>query len=84
MAEERAGNTRAVLDVCAEDVVWMPPGGRPLRGRQTILRWLSGPPVAITSLELSNLEIHGQGRLAYKTCEYVTCVSAPRRDASGD
>lgn len=72
MAEELAGNATAVLSLCAEDVVWMPPGARPLRGRQTILNWMSGPPVQIHDLQLSNLEIGGDGRVAWKTCEFVT------------
>jgi uncharacterized protein (TIGR02246 family) len=77
MAEELSGNARAVIDLCAEHVVWLPPGGRPLRGRQTILRWLSGPPVPILSLDLSNVEIRGDGRVAYKTAEYVTTSQPP-------
>lgn len=72
MADERAGNATAVLDLCDEDVLWLPPGGRPMRGRQTILHWLSGPAVPIHDLALSNLEISGDGRVAWKTCEFVT------------
>jgi ketosteroid isomerase-like protein len=72
IADELAGNLTAVLDVCTEDVIWLPPGGRPLRGRQTILHWLSGPPVRIHDLRLSNLEISGDGRVAWKTCDFVT------------
>jgi uncharacterized protein (TIGR02246 family) len=72
VADERAGNAKAVLDLCDEDVVWLPPGGRPMRGRQAILQWLSGPPVHIHDLRLSNLDIAGDGRVAWKTCEFVT------------
>ena len=72
MADELAGDATAVLRLCTEDVVWMPPGARLLRGRQTILNWLSGPPVQIHDLRLSNLEIAGDGRVAWKTCEFVT------------
>jgi uncharacterized protein (TIGR02246 family) len=72
IADERAGNARAVLDLCDDDVLWLPPGGRPMRGRQTILHWLSGPAVSLHDVTLSNLEIAGEGRVAWKTCEFVT------------
>ena len=72
LADERAGNARAVLDLCHDDVLWLPPGGRPMRGRQTILHWLSGPSVRVQEVSLSNLEITGDGSVAWKTCEFVT------------
>jgi ketosteroid isomerase-like protein len=72
MSDELAGNAAAVLDLCSDEVIWLPPGGRPLRGRKTILQWLSGPPVQIRDLRLSNLEIAGDGRVAWKTCDFVT------------
>lgn len=72
MAEELAGNGTAVLSLCTEDVVWMAPGAPLLRGRQAIFNWLSGPPVQIHDLRLSNLEISGHGCVAWKTCEFVT------------
>ncbi len=77
VTDERAGNARAVLDLCDEDVLWLPPGGRPMRGRQTILHWLSGPAVPVHDLALSNLEIAGDGRVAWKTCEFVTTWQPP-------
>ena len=72
MANERAGNATAVLDLCEDDVLWLPPGGRPKRGKQTILHWLSGPPIVVHEHSLSNLEIAGDGRVAWKTCEFVS------------
>jgi uncharacterized protein (TIGR02246 family) len=72
VADERAGNATAVLDLCDDDVLWLPPGGRPMRGRQTILQWLSGPAVRLHDVTLSNLAIAGEGRVAWKTCEFVT------------
>lgn len=72
LSDEKAGNARAVLDLCADDVVWMPPNGRPLKGRQTILKWLSGPPVEIHDLRIANIVVEGEGRVAWKTCDFVT------------
>jgi uncharacterized protein (TIGR02246 family) len=77
VANERAGNAKAVLDLCDEDVLWLPPGGRPMRGKQAILHWLSSPAAPIQELRLSNLEIAGDGRVAWKTCEFVTTWQPP-------
>lgn len=65
-----------MLDYCADDVVWMPPDAEPLRGRQAIRRWLSGPPVLIEEIEISGLAIVGDGRVAWKTCDFVTVSRA--------
>ncbi len=82
IAMEKAGNATAVLDYCADDIVWMPPGAAPLRGAQAIRSWLSGPPVPIEKIELSNLAIAGDGRVAWKTCDFVTVSHAVGAAAS--
>jgi uncharacterized protein (TIGR02246 family) len=69
--EERAGNGAAILDLCDEDVVWLPPGGHPLLGRTAILQWTSGPAATVRDLTATNLRISGNGRVAWKTCEFV-------------
>lgn len=69
---EKAGDATAVLDLCADDIVWMPPDAEPLRGRQAIRCWLSGPRVLIDEIEISRLAIAGGGRVAWKTCDFVT------------
>jgi ketosteroid isomerase-like protein len=80
IGHELAGQATAILDICDADVVWLPPGARPLRGRETILHWLSGPPVAIQAIEVSHLEIRGQGHTAWKTCEFVTTLQPSPAD----
>jgi ketosteroid isomerase-like protein len=72
IAMEKAGNAAAVLDYCADDIVWMPPGVAPLRGRQAIRSWLSGPGLPIEEIAISGLAIAGDGRVAWKTCDFVT------------
>ncbi len=76
MSDELAGNTTAVLDLCADDVVWLPPGAPPLRGKRQILEWLSGPTVRLESLRLFNLEIRGGSATAWKTCEFESVLRA--------
>ena len=73
---ENAGNASAVLDYCADDIVWMPPGAAPLRGREAIRSWLSDPSALIDEIEISNLAIAGDGRVAWKTCDFVTASRA--------
>ena len=75
IAEEISGNNVGVLQFCTEDVMWMPPDARGLRGKETIARWLAGPTVDIRSLDVFNLEIHGSGGIAYKSCDYRTSYS---------
>ena len=58
----------------------MPPGVAPLRGRDSIRAWLSGPPEAIEAIEISGLTMSGDGRIAWKTCDFVT-VSRSTGDA---
>jgi ketosteroid isomerase-like protein len=76
IAVEKEGNATAVLDYCADDIMWMPPGAAPLRGSRAIRTWLSGPPVLIDEIEISNLAIAGDGRVAWKTCDFVTVSRA--------
>ncbi len=75
IAEEISGNSLGVLQFCSEDVLWMPPDAHRLRGKETITRWFAGPTVEIRSLDVFNLEIHGSGGIAYKSCDYCTSYS---------
>jgi uncharacterized protein (TIGR02246 family) len=71
---ELAGQASAVLDLCDDQVVWLPPGSRPLRGREAILHWLSGPPATVLALDVSRVDIEGRGDTAWRTCEFVTTL----------
>jgi ketosteroid isomerase-like protein len=76
IALEKAGDAAAVIAYCADDIVWMPPGAAPLRGREAVRRWLSGPPVLIDEIEISRPAIAGDGCVAWKTCDFVTVSRA--------
>lgn len=69
---ELAGNSAAVLRLCTEDVVWVPPDSPLLEGRDEISEWLQSAEVEIRSLEISDLRIRGGGTVAYKTANYTT------------
>ncbi len=72
LAEERAGRARTVLDFCDDDVIWLPPDGLALRGKEAVARWLDGAQLRVRSWHVSNLRIEGSGAIAFKTADYAT------------
>lgn len=73
---ELAGDSLAVLRLCTDDVLWIPPDAPLLEGKQAIARWLKVAEVEIESLEISGLRIGGGGTVAYKTANYTTAYVA--------
>ena len=69
---ELAGDSLAVLRMCTDDVVWIPPDSPVLEGREAIKRWLKRTEVEIKNLEISDVRIYGSGTVAYKTGNYNT------------
>lgn len=69
---ELAGDSLAVLRLCMDDVVWIPPDSPMLGGREAITRWLKGKKVEIKSIEVTDVRIGGSGTVAYKTGNYTT------------
>ena len=76
MEAERSGDSLAVLRLCTDDVVWIPPNSPVLEGREAIMRWLKRAEVEIGSLEVTELRIGGSGTAAYKTGNYTTGYKA--------
>ena len=72
LAQESACEADALLELCTEDIIWMPPTGRTLRGRAEVLDWLGGQPQTTDEVTLTNLKIDGDGRLAYKVADFRT------------
>lgn len=69
---ELAGDGLAVLELCTDDVVWMPSGSPVVEGREAIARLMEGAKAEIRSLEITDLRIGGSGTVAYKTANYST------------
>jgi ketosteroid isomerase-like protein len=69
---ERRGDNLAVLQLCTDDVMWMPPTSSPLVGQLAITEWLRSAEHKIINLETTNIRIRGSGSVAYKTSGYST------------
>jgi ketosteroid isomerase-like protein len=82
LSEELAGNLSGVLDLCSEDVVWLPPGLPALEGKAAIQAWLKGPSPRIEDLRLSNVRLRGHASLAYKLADFRTRYVPAGSDSS--
>jgi uncharacterized protein (TIGR02246 family) len=74
---ERSGDFQATLELCTNDVVWLPPNSAPLLGKEAIRQWLGTAQPEIKNLDLRGLRIRGSGSVAYKLCDYSTTYVAP-------
>ena len=76
IAEELANNRMAILQLCTDDAMWIPPGSQVIVGKEAIARWLSGAEVEIRDLHIANVSIYGAGPVAYLTSNYSTAYIA--------
>jgi ketosteroid isomerase-like protein len=67
---ELAGNARALVDLCTDDAVLMPPGQVPVTGRAAVGAWLGQPGPEILSLEANIRLLRGSGAVAYKVASF--------------
>lgn len=71
-ASELAGHLSEVLELCTPDVVWLPPGRPPIRGRAAVRAWLERSSERIEDIRLSDVTVAGDGSTAYKTANFQT------------
>ena len=73
LEHELAGDMVAVLALCVDDVVWLPPNEPALRDKSAVAAWLAVPPEnRIGRIEIRNVHIEGSGGLAYKVADFTT------------
>ncbi|HEV2245581.1 MAG TPA: nuclear transport factor 2 family protein [Terriglobia bacterium] len=72
LAEELAGNLNGVLELCSDDIVWLPPGFPALKGKSAIRIWLEHPDSRIEDITLSNVSLYGNESIAYKLADFRT------------
>jgi uncharacterized protein (TIGR02246 family) len=78
MSLELAGQPAGVLELCTEDVVWLPPGGPALHGQTMVRQWLAGfPATVLQRIETTSLRIEAQDGLAWKLASFETWFVGP-------
>ena len=63
----RAQNWDGFVATFDDDVVFMPANGPVLRGKDALKAWAAAGPKATSAFDFTNVEIHGEGNLAYGT-----------------
>lgn len=69
----RTGDWAGWAALHAEDAVVHPPNGAAVRGRSAIQKWGEAFP-PIEAIDLSNVQVSGEGNLAYGTCRYTLTI----------
>ena len=81
IAKELEGNGSEVIDLCTEDIQWLPPNAPPIVGKEEIVKHLAAHSTKVESIDISDVCIHGSGSLAYLISNYRTHYLTP--DHSG-
>ena len=68
--EELAGNSSRVIELCTDDVRWIPPNAPPLVGKEAIARYLSDSRVLLKEVQVGDVVIRGSRSLVYLTSNY--------------
>ncbi len=68
--EELAGDSSHVIELCTDDVRWIPPNAPPLVGKGAIAQYLSDSTVGLKDVQAGDVLICGSGSVAYLTSRY--------------
>lgn len=69
---ELRGDHSQVIELCSDDVNWIPPNFPPLHGKQAIAEYLTDDAVALKDIQVKDVVIRGNGSIAYLTSSYRT------------
>ncbi len=72
IAAELTEDLSRVIELCTEDVSWIPPNAAPISGKEAIIRYLSENNAILKDIQVEDLVIRGSGSLAYLTSNYRT------------
>jgi ketosteroid isomerase-like protein len=79
---ELRGDSPALLDLCTQTPVWLPPNDAPLCGKPAILHWLGDQPYTpVLRIDIDDLAIAGVGSFAWKLATFRTTLEGPAGDA---
>jgi uncharacterized protein (TIGR02246 family) len=68
--EELAGNSSRVIELCTDDVRWIPPNAPPLVGKEAIAQYLSDSTVGLKDVQVGDVVICGSRSVVYLTSNY--------------
>ncbi len=70
------------MSLCVDDVVWLPPNEPALCGKSAVAAWLSAlPEHRVRRIEITHIQIHQSGGLAYKLANFTTWNEDTGRDS---
>jgi len=72
IAKELEGKGSEIIDLCTEEVHWLPPDGPPIVGKEEIANYLAAERVKLLTVNASDVSIHGSGSIAYLISNYTT------------
>lgn len=72
ITKELEGNGSEVIDLCTQDIQWLPPNDPPIVGKEEIAKHLAAHPTKVQSIDINDLCIRGSGSLAYLISNYRT------------
>ena len=77
LACELANRVPDVLGLCSEEIVWLPPGHSPVRGKEAIRSWLEGSRDRIVEIRLDHVTVVGDGNGASRMANFTTRYIPP-------
>jgi ketosteroid isomerase-like protein len=72
IAKELEGHSCQLLDLCADEIQWIPPDSPPLRGKDAIAKYLASTKVVLQRVDVDDVFVGGSNTTAYLTSNYHT------------
>lgn len=72
IAKEVAGYESEVVDLCTDDVKWLPPDGPPILGKEEVREYLTQQHVRVLAIDAPLDSVEGNGSIAYLITNYRT------------
>jgi ketosteroid isomerase-like protein len=72
IAKELEGNRSELVDLCTDDIQWLPSDSAPIVGKEEIAKYLLLHSVKLEEIDITNLTVKGNGSFAYLTANYLT------------
>lgn len=72
IAKELEGRAYEVIDLCSDDVRWLPPDASPILGKEEIEKYLATQDAKLLGIDAIDVSVQGSGSLAYLISNYTT------------